>query len=179
MVKKREIKLLMESSYKNKTALNKLKKLGYILDKDLSSNQSKVFVGPDKKPHIALRGTQTVKDVITDAKIIAGVPNKNLGRLQKTKRLVKAVDTKYGNKSEIEGHSLGGFLAEHAGKGHRVNTFNKLTLGGKATNPLQKDYKNLLDPVSILTPKTERVIVQKSKSLNPFTNHSIDSFFVG
>jgi hypothetical protein len=179
MTKKKEIKLLMEASYKDKQALNKLKKKGYKLDKELSSNQAKVFLGPDNKPHIALRGTQTKKDVLTDAKILAGVPNKNLGRLQKTKRLVKAVDNKYDNNSEISGHSLGGFLAEKAGKNHRVNTFNKLTLGGKAKNPLQKDYKNLLDPVSILTPKTERVIVQKSKSLNPFTNHSIDSFFVG
>ena len=110
---------LLNESYKgkNKTAANIDDR--YILDNDLSTDKTKVYI--DKNTNdIAMvnRGTSDFKDVLTDAKLLFGYNDK---RFKEPKEILNQVKQKYTDRNiDLIGHSLGAKIAETLGDDPQV-----------------------------------------------------------
>ena len=177
---------LIEASYKEKNneADSIGQKMGYKLDRDLSNAEHKVFIDKDNKPTVAFRGTKPtkIKDLLTDAAIAVGL-GRFTPRFRESARLMDKVNKKYGAKSTVIGHSLGGSLAEHVGsKSNKVITLDKGTgIGGilKKTNSNQTDIRSSLDPFSALSigqSGGKKITINNTKGLkylNPLLSHDV------
>lgn len=177
------INKLLNESYKGKNNTNTNIDDRYILDNDLSTDKTKVYV--DKNTNdIAMvnRGTSDFKDVMTDAKLLFGYNDK---RFNEPKEILNKIKQKYTDKNiDVLGHSLGAKIAETLGDDPRVKnviTLNKPTtpkdlITKSKTNNKQYDIRTTGDLVSVLQPlKTgENDIVIQSSTSNPYTEHKID-----
>jgi hypothetical protein len=165
---------ILKSSYnKNKDAKNDLASQGYVLDEQLSGKRAKVFTGPDGKPSIVYRGTNTIQDVGTDMLVSIGL-GKYTNRVKHSKKVHDEVKQKYKtNEVDTYGHSLGGYLAENVGAKGNIVTYNKASIGGKVTNPKQTDIRTKNDVVSQFTPKHDNLVEIKG-SKDPLKTHSLD-----
>lgn len=123
----KEVSAILKASYKpQREAEADLIDLGYTYDPNLSTMENKVFVDKEKKPHIAYRGSVTVKDWLGNAKIALGFKDPEA---EKRIQLAEKVKEKYGEAPTTYGHSRGGYIAERAGArtGGDVYTYNKAT----------------------------------------------------
>jgi len=176
-------KLLNESyKSKDKTATNIDDR--YILDPELSTDKTKIYVDRNTND-IAMvnRGTSDFKDVITDAKLIFGYNDK---RFNEPKEILNKVKKKYTDKNiDLLGHSLGAKIAETLGDDPQVKniiTLNKPTtpkdlIKKTKINDKQYDIRTTGDLVSALQPlQTDKNdIIIKSDTKNPYTEHKIDT----
>lgn len=174
---------LLNESYKGKNNTNANIDDRYILDNDLSTDKTKVYV--DKNTNdIAMvnRGTSDFKDVMTDAKLLFGYNDK---RFNEPKEILNKIKQKYTDKNiDVIGHSLGAKIAETLGDDPRVKnviTLNKPTtpkdlITQSKTNNKQYDIRTTGDLVSVLQPlKTgQNDIIIQSSTKNPYTEHKID-----
>lgn len=123
---------ILHSSYEtNGEARDTLQKHGYTLDDALSNREAKVFVNPEGQSGIVFRGSKTAKDFfISDPLLAMGLSGLDQ-RQKNSNTLVEAVRQKYKTAPNLYGHSLGGNLAENAGKANnnqsKVITYNKIT----------------------------------------------------
>ncbi len=121
---------LLNESYKNKDKTEKNIN-NFILDEDLSTDKTKVYRDLDSDDiKIVNRGTFDKRDVLTDAKLILGIKDKN--RFNEAREILEKVKNKYPNKSiDVIGHSLGAKVAEDLGKNDprikNIITLNKPT----------------------------------------------------
>ena len=177
------IKKLLNESYKgkNKTAANIDDR--YILDNELSTDKTKVYI--DKNTNdIAMvnRGTSDFKDVMTDAKLLFGYNDK---RFNEPKEILGKIKQKYTDKNiDVLGHSLGAKVAETLGDDPQVKniiTLNKPTtpkdlIQKTKINNKQYDIRTTGDLVSVLQPLQtgQNDIVISSETKNPYTEHKID-----
>jgi len=174
---------LLNESYKSKdkTATNIDDR--YILDPELSTDKTKIYVDRNTND-IAMvnRGTSDFKDVITDAKLIFGYNDK---RFNEPKEILNKVKKKYTDKNiDLLGHSLGAKIAETLGDDPQVKniiTLNKPTtpkdlIKKTKINDKQYDIRTTGDLVSALQPlQTDKNdIIIKSDTKNPYTEHKID-----
>jgi len=149
-----KLKPILEASMSNqKEAKQTLNKLGYTYDKDLSTNESKVFVDKQGNPNIAFRGSKRVKDfLVSDLAILTGLQDLD-PRFKEAKALTKKVEEKYNKPVDAFGFSLGGDLASKSGAKGSIITYNKGT-GiadiGKIVPPNQLDIRTKADRVSAL-----------------------------
>ncbi len=105
---------------------------GYVLDKELSTIETKVFYSKELSDLIIMyRGSQTKEDwLVTDTALASGNLKKT-SRYKRSDRLTKKARTKYSSAKRVTlfGHSLGGALASQLGnyKKSRDNvvTYNK------------------------------------------------------
>jgi hypothetical protein len=184
MKKKKEVKIstdklnsLLKASYKNNDEAGKIAdKNGYKIDRELSTNQHKVFVDGRGNPNVIYRGTQTVNDVLTDGALAFGMI-KNTTRFDQSKKLMDNVKSKYQNKYiTTAGHSLGGSLAESVG-GDKVVTVNK---GAGIDNLLKKRKSNqtdiraggdLVSALSTAQSGGRMITVKNTNYINPLVSH--------
>jgi len=174
---------LLNESYKSKdkTATNIDDR--YILDPELSTDKTKIYVDRNTND-IAMvnRGTSDFKDVITDAKLIFGYNDK---RFNEPKEILNKVKKKYTDKNiDLLGHSLGAKIAETLGDDPQVKniiTLNKPTtpkdlIKKTKINDKQYDIRTTGDLVSALQPlqTDQNDIVIQSLTSNPYTEHKID-----
>ncbi len=116
--------------------------------------ENKVFFNPDtQQPHIAYRGSTTVKDWVGNAKLGLGFKDEEA---EKRIKLAETVKAKYGKAPDTYGHSRAGYLSEQAGEryGGKSYTFNKATLPSdvfKTIRPGQTDIRTDKDIVSSLS----------------------------
>ena len=171
---------LLKSSYlPQKEAAEKLKKLGYDYDHELSRMDTKVLV-KDGKPVIVHRGSKTVRDYLDDGLLFLGL-EKHSKRFQDAKEITKKVEAKYNKSANTAGHSLGGSLAEKSGAHGDIITYNKGSgLGDivtKKNSKRQLDVRADGDIVSLLghTQNANKETV-KNKGYNPF-NSAINNAF--
>lgn len=162
------LKPILEASYLNQAeASKKLKDLGYTYDKQLSTNESKVFVDQQGNPNIAFRGSKRVEDFLrTDVLQFIGLGAYDK-RFQEAKRLTSLVEEKYGKPADVFGHSLGGKLSEVSGAKGNIYTYNKATgLAdiGKKIPKNQKDIRTTGDIVSAISNTQDHQ--KKMKQLN-------------
>ena len=174
-----ELKHLLKSTYsKNKEDIG-----DYKIDKQLSGTRAKVYTNKETgKNVIAIRGTQGIHDMITDAHLFLG--DKSTKRFKHAKKVYDRVVNKYGKDNLIlAGHSLSGQLAEKIGEKNKdeIYTLNKpVTPGdiikGKRVPKNQTDIRTSRDVVSILRPlqKGKKAITIKSDSLNLLDEHKTD-----
>lgn len=146
------LKPILQASYKQqKDASADYEKLGYTYDPELSTMESKVFVNKQTgKPSIAFRGSTRVSDwLIEDPAVALGIETP---KQKKAKELVKKVESKYNQPTDVYGHSLGGYRAEKSGASGNIYTYNKAVgLGqiGKKLPSTQTDVRTSKDVVSL------------------------------
>jgi hypothetical protein len=146
------LKPILQASYKQqKDASADYEKLGFTYDPELSTMESKVFVNKQTgKPSVAFRGSTRVSDwLIEDPAIALGIETP---KQRKAKELVKKVEAKYQQPTDVYGHSLGGYRAETSGASGNVYTYNKAVgLGqiGKKLPSTQTDVRTSRDIVSL------------------------------
>ena len=174
---------LLNESYKGKKNTNANIDDRYILDNELSTDKTKVYV--DKNTNdIAMvnRGTSDFKDVMTDAKMLFGYKDK---RFNEPKEILNKVKQKYTDKNiDLLGHSLGAKIAETLGDDPQVKniiTLNKPTtpkdlISKSKINNKQYDIRTTGDLVSVLQPLQtgQNDIIIKSETKNPYTEHKIE-----
>ena len=174
---------LLNESYKGKANTNANIDDRYILDNELSTDKTKVYI--DKNTNdIAMvnRGTSDFKDVMTDAKLLFGYNDK---RFNEPKEILGKIKQKYTDKNiDVLGHSLGAKVAETLGDDPQVKniiTLNKPTtpkdlIQKTKNNNKQYDIRTTGDLVSVLQPLQtgQNDIVISSETKNPYTEHKID-----
>lgn len=175
---------LLNESYKSKGKTNTNIDDRYILDNELSTDKTKVYI--DKNTNdIAMvnRGTSDFKDVMTDAKLLFGYNDK---RFNEPKEILNKIKQKYTDKNiDLIGHSLGAKIAETLGDDPQVKniiTLNKPTtpkdlFNKTKINNKQYDIRTTGDLVSVLQPfqTGQNDIIIKSETKNPYTEHKIDT----
>ena len=138
---------------------HRLSKLGYEKDHELSQRKDRVYVHREtKKAYVVHRGTNPMDpaDLATDVALGLGV-HKHTPRFRKAKRLMKKVQSKYGQENTIAmGHSLGGAVATESGADTRITYNRGVGLGhvGPKTKKGQVDYRTSGDAVSLLSKTT-------------------------
>lgn len=153
----------LKNSYKsNEEAKADMIQKGYVLDKNLSSGNQKVYFNPKtKKLLYTIAGTHNLSDVATDVAL-------GLGRLKNTKRykeaekILKKARQYYPSNTgvDIQGHSLGGIIASGIGKGKdNIITYNKgATIGQTTSRPNEKSIRTAGDVVSALSSLNKNTI---------------------
>ena len=181
MKDKKYIRPILEASYQNqKQAKKTLAKIGYTLDKKLSTNESKVFVDSMGNPNIAFRGSKTAKDWLVSDTLLALGASRLDPRFSQAKTLTKQVEKKYGKPADVFGHSLSGAIAEKSGASGKIYTYNKgVGIGdiGKTIPKNQTDIRTKADLVSALslTQKYNGDQQTIKGSLNPIKAHSLEN----
>ena len=118
---------ILEASYaKNKEAKKMLEKENYKLDKGLSTKEAKVFIDKNGNPNIAVRGSKSAKDLISDPLLALGL-GKLDPRQKSTDKLIKKTIKKYNQQPNLYGHSLGAALIDNAKTTGTIITYNKGT----------------------------------------------------
>ena len=174
----KNIKNLLNASYDLNTPTG-----DFILDKQLSTNTSKVFYNPKTKEAIvAHRGTQGIKDWANN--LVYGVGGKWLykftPRFKEAEHVQKNAERKFGrNNVSTLGHSQGSLLGELLGKNSKeIITLNKATrIFSNKKAPNQYDIRSSGDVVSSLNPlqtDNKKEVVIPKESNNPLKEHSID-----
>lgn len=161
---------------------------GWKKDKELSTNQNKVFVGPNYQTVVAHRGTTgTMQDWANNVAYgVGGLQAYKLSdRYRKAERVQREAEQKYGDVITI-GHSQGGLLAQELGRGE-VITLNKATRPGDALQrkpSRQTDVRSNLDVVSVMGNKRGNITIP-ALSRNPIEEHGtqilerMDNAFIG
>lgn len=148
---------------------------GYVLDKDLSNGQAKVYHNPNTKHTVvANRGTQgTLQDWANNLAYTMGMYDQT-GRYKNAVKTQDEAIKKYGKVDTNVGHSQSGIITRKLnalGKTGEVINVNPASLGEKQKEN-ETVVKSTFDPVSIFQPKNNRNIFIKAKTYNPFTEHS-------
>jgi hypothetical protein len=146
----------------------------FVLDKELSTHETQVFVDHrEKRLIIVFTGTYRTIDWINNYRFVVG-QYKHTRRFKHAKKVFEEALKKYhGYKVTLLGHSQG-FIPEDLLNDRRVYEvigYNGATLGTKLEN---NEYmvRTSNDVVSLLTPKSERTITIPSKTMNPLREHS-------
>ena len=93
----KNLNILLNESYKNKDKTEKNVN-NFVLDEDLSTDKTKVYKDLDNDDiKIVNRGTFDKRDVLTDAKLILGIKDKN--RFNEAREILEKVKNKYPDKS--------------------------------------------------------------------------------
>jgi hypothetical protein len=173
-----ELKGLLNASYEN--SVNNID--GFVKDKELSTNTSKVFYNPERNQAVVThRGTSGISDWFNNA--VYGYNSdyyKYTPRYKEAEKVQKNAEKKYGSKNVTTiGHSQGGLQSELLGKNSReIITLNKATKPfSNYRNSNQYDIRAESDVVSRLNPfqnKNDKEIIIPSKSSNPISEHYLD-----
>ena len=148
---------MLEAAYlSEEDGAKKMKELEYEYDEKHSNKDTRVFRKGDEIT-VVHRGTQTLGDIATDVYAVLLGLTAISPRFQNSKKLMTELKFEYGKNVKIGniGHSLGGTLAEYAGKlGGDVMTYNKgaglLSFNTKPNNN-QQDFRTKLDIVSVMS----------------------------
>lgn len=164
---------LLTGSYEGKNKYG-----DYVLDEDISTDTSKVYVNPKtKKTVVAHKGTEGISDWYNNAVYTLG----GIGQYKKTDRYKEAKSVqdkardKYGNKNITTiGHSQGGLQADLLGRdSYETITYNKPRL--RKIKGLRNNYdiRTSYDPVSYYGDMGDAYMTIPSKTYNPIGEHSI------
>lgn len=167
----------------------KLKRYGYVLDKDLTNNQHLVAYSPfTKKVLFVNNGSQTsILDPIQFTKDwrsnLTSVPAGTFAytpRFQEDKNAYLKAKKKYGEdtKFELVGHSQGAISVNELAKGNdRGITYNGAFVKQK-DNPNVENYRHARDIVSMFSnpADTKNLFMQPNmRTLNPIAAHNVDT----
>jgi hypothetical protein len=164
-------KLFLEQSYKkNPKPVGKFQ-----IDKELSTNRSKVYVNPKGQVVVAHQGSKGLKDWLVNNPAILLGQYKKTDRYKDIKKLQKAVNAKYGKENvETVSHSQTGQASRQLAKeglteSGKNTTLNPAVIGRKPKGV--KVYKSSGDLVSAFTTLDEDDEVIEAKTYNPITEH--------
>lgn len=147
---------LLRASYQPMDEASRtLKAVGYTLDEELSSEDTKVAVNKDGRPFVLHRGSTTARDwLVSDAAILVGKQEQLDPRLKKARDVTNQAREKYEREPGAIGHSLGGRLASESGASGPVFTYNAAAGLGDIGKEVQDNVTNARsrgDIVSLLS----------------------------
>jgi len=163
-------------------AKKRLLKHDFVLVKDLSTPENKVFYNPkSKKLLMTVAGTKSIEDVGTDIYLALG-KLKDTNRYKSAKATLENARKAFPNAKEVNvvGHSLGGAIASGIGKkSDKITTYNKGATIGQKTRPNERSIRTSGDIVSILANKS-KTLPRQTKNLRghpSVQNPSVPTFF--
>ena len=181
MKQKLPVKDLLTASYQSQhDAASALAKHGYSYDPALSNMENKVFVDAFGKPHIAYRGSRTLKDFVVNDSLIGLGLGAYAPRVVEGKRVARMAEQKYGVAPNAYGNSLGGYIAERSGTTGNIVTHNKPVVLhdiGRYVPQNQIDIRTANDPVSALaiTQRHHNALLQTPARENWLAAHSVEN----
>jgi hypothetical protein len=169
---------MMNASYSSRSRdIRAMEAYGYQYDTKLSNKKTKVYAStnPDQNPLVLFRGSVNKNDVWTDLQLGLGLGARTQ-RAKVAKQTLKHVQEQYKTKKvDVAGHSLGGFLADHANtKGGSVTTYNKPFASRDRHHSKQIDFRSTGDLVSLFPSRHNHSITIDSGTRNPLKAHSYD-----
>lgn len=177
-MKAETFKQLLESSYSG----NEVE--GFVMDKEISSNTSKVYVHPSGQVVVAHRGTSGVLDWGNNAVygVFGDIGYKLTPRFKEAQKVQQNAEKKYGAKNITTiGHSQGAYQAQLLGGNTReIITLNKATrpneiLYGSSKKKNQYDVRSSGDAVSLFrNPLQLKNEISLENTGNLLKNHSTD-----
>lgn len=156
---------------------------GYIRDPASNDNQQIYFHPPSKSLLVNVTGTHNIKDIGTDAMLIAG-KLQDTKRFKEAKQSIASAKQKYGvDNATLTAHSLGGgILQQGAGdKNDKVIVLDSAMTIGQRVNPKHNIYRSSGDIVSIAGAGSKNVKTIKGKQKlgggirNALEAHKIDN----
>jgi hypothetical protein len=171
-----------------KRQARKLKKYGYVLDKELSNNERMVAYSPfTKKVIFVENGSQT--SILNPSQLIEdwrnNLVNVSTGTFTYTPRFQEAKNTylkakkKYGEETpfKLVGHSQAAIsVNELAGSNDKGYTYNGALFTKTKDNPNVTNYRTRNDLVSAFAnPNDMRTLSNSSSSQNPIAAHNIEN----
>jgi len=169
----------LKASYEtNEQAKQRLVKDNFVLVKDLSSHNQKVFYNPiTKKLLLTIAGTHNLHDVGTDVYLALG-KIKDTNRYKEAKDVLEKAKKYFPNAKSIDiaGHSLGAKLSSEL-KADKITTYNKGATFGDKINKNEKSYRTEGDVVSTLA-SNQITLPRQTKNLRGQDNHpTVPTFF--
>lgn len=161
---------LSQAAYDPSKHTDTTRKMGYRIDKQLSSRTHTVYRHRSGKVVVAYKGTSPEQwkrirgnDLAADLGIALGIPEHLNGRFRQADKVYRQAASKYGAKNvEVTGHSLGGSQAIYIGRkyhakgiafepgsgpGDAINRFDE-DLRHKVTDMVYKGYKKHMPAAS-------------------------------
>jgi len=185
----KDLKRFIDSSYERKDKDGKIKQKeqnisGYILDPELTRDESSVYYNPNTNHVIHnIRGTNgTAKDWSNNA-VYAASPYlyQKLDRFKRSKKNQEAVERKYANaKKSITTHSQSGIIGRYLAKDRPDTEIIQLNPASSyKDNDVSKNDKNVYtvkstkDVVSLFHKNQPQDIIIPGESLDQFKEHDI------
>jgi hypothetical protein len=174
-----KLKDVLKASYlkDNNKAQDKVRYSGYIIDNELSNEQSKTFYNPEQnKLLVAFRGSKTLEDWFETDPMLAIGQIRSTKRYKDSKEHLEKSKRKYNtDKAIIAGHSLGsGIGSSVADKNDTIYSYNKgsAIFGNSTKNkPNERSYTQVGDIISLFDNKP---IVQRNR--NAFLDYVISPY---
>jgi len=165
-----ELGKFVEASYKKKGEVQNID--GYTLDKELSTRRDKIYVDDKGKVIHSIAGTDNLKDWSNNLLIPFGLHSKT-NRYKNSEKIQEEANKKYNTKANIVSHSQSGNIANNLQKKGLVGEDNvSLNPAIIGKHEGVKVVRSSGDVVSSLTKKQKGDTTIKSKSWNPFSEHS-------
>jgi dienelactone hydrolase len=176
----------LKSSYGDKKAKDKLSQAGYRYDSMLSNHNQQVWYNPNEKKLLYnVAGTHNIRDVGTDAYLLAG-KLKDTNRYKEADNILHQAKQKYNPaNTTVTGHSLGSTIANQIaskGNGDKVYALDGgFPFGQELTNNKNfHNYRTAGDIVSILSQNKANVnnittLRNKNWFKDPLTAHNVDN----
>lgn len=168
---KKDLGKFVKASYNKKKDVNEVN--GAILDKNLSTKRSKVYV-KDGKATVVHSGTDKSSDWANNLLVPIPALYRKTNRFKKAEKVQRSANKKFGDVDTI-GHSQSGFIVDQlAKKGvvKKATVLNPAIIGRHSGKV--KVVRSSGDVVSAFTNKQKGDKTIKSKSFNPLTEHSPD-----
>jgi len=135
------------------------KNQGYVFDSDLSNDNQQVYYNPGQKKLLySIAGTHNLRDIGTDAYLMAG-KLKDTNRYKEAQSTLEKAKKRYNpSETSITAHSLGGSIGQYiAGKNDKVYTLDKGATFGQPTRGNETAYRTSGDLVSLLSSNNTRM----------------------
>ena len=144
---------LMQASYQSpQQAAQTLSSIGYTIDPELSSDETKVAINQGGDPVVLHRGSKTARDwLVSDTSILAGAQAFADPRLKRAREITDAARDKYEREPGAVGHSLGGRLAQVTGARGPVVTYNAAAGLGDIGREVPSNVQNIRSPGDIVS----------------------------
>lgn len=155
----------------------RLKRFGYVLDRDLTNRERMVAYNPfSKKLLYVSNGTDfgNLDDISNDLLIGLGVSPHSRKRVVEEKNTLLKAKEKYGvNKATVVGHSLGGNIAHYVGGAEdKIIEYNPALINQKPrANETLLKTKN--DPFSTMA--VNPTVIKGSEDVSVFKAHNLEN----
>jgi hypothetical protein len=172
-----------------KKQAKRLKRFGYVLDKELTDNQHLVAFNPFSKQVLFVNNgsqssildpVQFTKDWRTNFTAVPAGTFAYTPRFQEDKNTYTKAKKKYGEevKFVLTGHSQGGISVNELASGNDKGYTYNAALVKQKDNPRVENYRNSRDVVSMFAnPDDMKTLYQQPnmRTYNPLSAHSIDN----
>jgi len=146
--------------------------------KKIAEDEHNVAYQKDGQIKFGVAGTHDLKDVVTDAKILAGKKIEDTDRYKQSENFINKIKEQYKPSDiSLSGHSLGGGIVNALSKkyGYKGKAYNPYLLKKEDISDKVENVRSVFDPVSIAVAPSIKTDYSKI-DFNPLQAHSISQF---